>query len=346
MNLYTILPINPLEYKTEILRLWERNHPDLAPILPKRFTWIYENNPYGTPKCWLLKHNKTNKFIGAASLIPRRMYVNGKPMMAGIAADMMIEKKHRTLGPALMLERAVIDCCKKGEFDFIYGFSPPAAYTAQIKAGFKFIGNAIRMVRPLKTASIIEKQKGKTVATLFSPLLDTTLQIIDNFTFITKSFLKPNFSCCILDHFDERFDNLWHKAPKNGLIIGERTASYLNWRYMKSPYHKHKTFILQDKKEKILGYIIYSLIDDKALIYDIYAENQYSILLLNFIKLMRKTGICSISFTLIENNPLVKHLKSSFFLKREEPLKIIIFNSNITQSFSNWYLVAGDKDTE
>ena len=61
---------------------------------------------------------------------------------------------------------------------------------------------------------------------------------------------------------------------------------------------------------------------------------------------MRKTGICSISFTLIENNPLVKHLKSSFFLKREAPLKIIIFNSNITQSFLNWYLVAGDKDTE
>jgi len=83
MNLYTILPVNPLEYKTEILRLWERNHSDIAPLLPKRFTWIYENNPYGTPKCWLLKHNKISHLFYPNDLLGYTKITLMAPQNAG-----------------------------------------------------------------------------------------------------------------------------------------------------------------------------------------------------------------------------------------------------------------------
>ena len=344
MNLYTILPINPLEYKTEILKLWERNHPDLAPILPKRFTWIYENNPYRTPKTWLLRYNRTGELVGAASLIPRRMYVDGEPAKGGIAADLVLDKKHRTLGPAIMLERAVVEECEKGEVDLIYGFSPPAASAPQLKAGFRSIGKLVRMVRPLRTKPIIEKQLGKIPAAIFSPFFDVGLKIFDFFRGLTER--TENLSVEFLSCFDERFDDLWGRILKRGRVIGERTASYLNWRYCESPYGPYKILAFLGKNKCLRGYLVYSEDKYTAFVRDTYLVSSFHVLPRRVIPTLKAAGISSVSLSLLRyEHDMIRD--EILFFKRENDFSVLAY---IPQKFLarnlKWYLFPGDKDTD
>ena len=337
---YTIIEADIVKNKSDLINLWKRNYPHL--IQPeKRFNWMYEENPYGPPTCFLLKHNKSNNFIGAASLIPRRMFINDKPAMAAIAADFVIDKPHRSLGPALMLQRAIISECNKGKFKFIYGFPNKLAEPVHLKVGFKILGKTVRMVRLIHTYEKLAERTHPLIAKILSPLLDFTI----NF----PNVLKPtDIFSEFLEYFDERFDHLWQKVPKNGQVIGERTASYLNWRYISDPYESYKIFVVCDKEKNLQGYIVYSIENKTVHIFDILSQDCYKALIKFFIiEIKRKCSINSISFMLFENCSIIKYLSSHYFLEREEPFNILTYMKQLTlpRSFE-WYLVAGDKDVD
>ena len=346
---YEVIRVNPLEYKTEVLNLWTKNHPHLMDLLPKRFAWIYENNPYGPPTSWLLRDNKSNAFIGTTSVIPRTMWINGEKVIAGIAADMMVDKNHRTLGPALMLQRALVSTCEEGQYQFVYGFSPQAASTVQLRAGFTSMGRCIRVLKVLSTERFSNKQKNNLTARLGSGILDTCIKAADFILSAKDLWQAGNLSTEILDSFDYRFDQFWEKVPKQNRVVGEKTAAYLTWRYTISPYNSHKVFTIINQAKDMRGYLIFSIVDQAIHIYDICTPDKIDPLLSLFILYVKKNYPAhSICFMLFEYCSIIPSLTRHLFVKRPDDLTIVTYCKkgfpSLNHTSLSWHLYAGDKD--
>jgi len=117
---YSVIKADVQEDRHLILSVWERNFKDVP---QERYRWFYENNPYGPASSWLVTDQKTNSVVGSTALFPRRMNLNGEKVLVGIAADFAVNQEHRSLSPALKLQKAVISGCKENKVEFIYGFS-------------------------------------------------------------------------------------------------------------------------------------------------------------------------------------------------------------------------------
>lgn len=346
---YEVININPLEHKAEILHLWTSIHPHLENLLPRRFTWIYENNPYGVPDSWFLRNTKGNAPIGMASIIPRSMWVNGEKVTAGVAADMMVDKNHRSLGPALMLQRALVASCEEGRYTFIYGFSPRPAAAVQLRAGFQAMGSCVRFLKILSTERFTRNQKMHYIARAAGGIIDTAIMAAD-FILSAKDLLKSrNISSRISDSFDSGFDQLWEKLPRQNLVVGDKTSSYLTWRYTMSPYHSHKIFTLANTADNILGYLVFSIVDQTIQIYDMAATGRLDLLLSSFIAVARRNyRVHAISFMLFAGCSIIPSLTRRLFLKRPDDLIIVVYCkkdfSSLHRTPLNWHLYAGDKD--
>jgi hypothetical protein len=93
------------EDKQTLKSLWIRN---FGWITEGRYDWIYKNNPSGQPLSFLLHHDKSNSIVGAISLFPRKIFSGDEIIPAYVCGDLVIDQKHRALGPVLKLLKTVI----------------------------------------------------------------------------------------------------------------------------------------------------------------------------------------------------------------------------------------------
>src|SRR5688500_13696162 len=91
--------------------VWDAAYP--AALAP-RFDWLYRRNPAGPARVWLLC-TPTGEAVGGLSVFPRRFWAGGRHLSGAIVGDMIVLPAHRTLGPALMLQRAVQARLEAGE---------------------------------------------------------------------------------------------------------------------------------------------------------------------------------------------------------------------------------------
>lgn len=347
---YTIIQADIQKNKPGIIALWKRNFPDV-PHLEKRFSWLYENNPCGPPKCWLAMCNKTSGFVGCASIIPRRMYVNGQPVLAGIAADFAVDREHRAFGPALKLQKAVTFHCAENEIDFIYGFPNKQSEAVHLRAGYRILSGISRLTKLLKTRSKTEKYVNPKVAKLLSPMADFALSSL---SLIQKYAGLSGYYCEELNSFDERFDKLWKRTLDRVPVIVERNSVYLDWRYKKSPHKKYEIFTLTNtKQERLFGYIVYYRKNKRVVISDILYENPKIALGLmsEFTITMRQRDLDEITITTLEGSQFTSWLKKSIFFHGKEEGNFITFLREDLPGDSpllnprNWLIFRGDGDT-
>lgn len=346
---YTILKADIKNNKRDIISLWKRNFPDLP---EERYKWIYEDNPAGRASCWLLKETEQNKIVGATALFPRRVFVHGKQMIAGIAGDFVIDREHRTLGPALLLLKAILSISngKETPFNFLYGFPNKISEPVLLKAGYKILGEIHSLTKPLRSHYYLKKHANIPFITRgLSFFVDFGLKI-----FSKKNFRNNDFEVDILTSFDHRFDIFWASVSNQFAMIGERTSSYLNWRFIKSPHKNYHAFAQIQKKDRaISGYIVYNITDNKAYIADLLFLNLNEVfdsLLLEFLLYQRSRGIDAVSINFMGSHALMEELRKYGFSIRESGNKVVIYpmsnsyiNTNIFDK-RNWYLTSGDND--
>lgn len=347
---YTVLKADIKNNKRDIIYLWKRNFPDLP---EERYKWIYEDNPAGQASCWLLKETEQNKIVGATALFPRRVFVHGRQMIAGIAGDFVIDREHRTLGPALLLQKAVLPISngKETSFNFFYGFPNKISEPVLLKAGYKILREVHSLTKPLKSYYYLKKHADIPFITRgLSFFLDFGLKIFSK----EKYFKNNDFEFDILTSFDHRFDIFWASVLNQFAMIGERTSSYLNWRFIKSPHKNYQTFAqIRKKSRAISGYIVYNIIDNKAYISDFLFLNvneMFDSLLSEFLIYQRARGIDAVSISFIGSHALMEELREYGFSNRGRESKIMIYappDSPLGPYLldkENWYLMPGDND--
>jgi hypothetical protein len=345
---YTILKADLKKNKEDILSLWKRNFPDLP---EERYQWIYENNPAGPASCWLIKENRQNKIVGATSLFPRRILLNGKQVTAGIAGDFAIDKEHRSLGPALLLQKAALPKGSEIPFDFLYGFPNKISEPVLVKAGYKILGEVHSLTKPLKSYYYLKRHANLPVITKpLSFLADLGLKISSKERYSKNS----EYEFEALTSFDQRFDTFWDSVSAQFPMIGERTCSYLNWRYIQSTHKNYQVLALIRKSNRdIFGYIVYNIVDNKAHIADLLSLNINEVLyslFSGFLLYQRTRGIDAVTISFAGAHALMKKLKQYGFSVRTSSGKVIKYSAFGSADLldvldkSQWYLLPGDND--
>jgi amino acid adenylation domain-containing protein len=345
---YTIIPGNLLENKQDIIGLWKRN---FESIPEERYPWIYEENPFGPATCLLAKDTKQDSIVGATALFPRRVVINGKYHMAGLGGDFAVNKEHRLLAPALLLQNATISKCNEGKFDFLYGFPNKESEAVSLMLGFE-VFDVLRMTKPLRSYSYLEKHfDSPAVARMISRPIDLAMKIVSKETRYKR---RDGFTSEILSSFDRRFDKLWEKVSTRFPIIGERSSSYLHWRYVRSPHHDHHVFALRGEGNgDIHGYIVFHIVENRTDIDDILCldmNETLDSLLSEFLLFQRKEGMDSVSISYAGTQFLVRKLQEFGFSIRDKEGNISIYvplDSPLLPHLlekENWYFMPGDND--
>jgi len=218
------------EDRQQMLELFERcfggNNYD------RRFDWHWTLNPAGMGWTWLIYEPGNHRVVGTTTVFPRLMYVDGNQVTAGQVMFFAVDAGHRSLGPAVMLQRATFGPVDSGDLAFCYDCPPhDEGMSTFDRIGMRPNCEMVRYALPLRSDEFFERRLGKRAWT--KPLVVTA-----NMLFEMRG-RKRQISGLEICEFDERFgdefSHLDRMVSKSGAIRANRSAEILNWRFRDDP---------------------------------------------------------------------------------------------------------------
>lgn len=306
---------------------------------------MQEGNPAG-PAIWLFaRGKKTGDLAGIISIMPKKLYYNGKNLRAGILGDFMVVDKYRVFGPALQLQKEVANSFYKLGFDFLYTLPNPASKKMTQRAGFVEALTLNYLVKPLRLAHYLKKPLPLFLAKIVGNIFDSVLKLLS-----METYIKGKTYCNVVDKVDSDFDRL-NDRLKNvpDCFYGDRSSAFLNWRYIESPLHSFRIMTVRAEKDgELLGYIVFTINGDKAEIFDIVSISLSvgQMALKGLIQLCRKDGYHAIYARLSSGNPWRERLKRFMFIdsKGDEHLHAIWDRDLKAVPVEKWNFFEGDRN--
>jgi len=286
-------------------------------------------------------------------------------MVAGVLSDFTVDRHHRVLGPAIVLQRRILDDCRAAGFDFVFGWPNARAVGVMKRIGYVTLGIAQSWVKPLQTltrlAPLIEERFSKylparlspeLLARVASPVLDRVLAGKD---LLLHAAGLMHTRVELTDHVDERVDELWSRS-KASMVLGERNAAFLDWRYSRFTTERYRYALLSDRASgQLLGYLVFALRKDMAVIVDIFVEDiarHIAPLILGFVRALRPDPVGALSLACIGTPAFSAQLRSLGFFERGGDRPVVIWTPPGTSDDlralisepTNWMLLDGDLD--
>jgi len=222
---YSVVDADVRRDRDAVIGLWRGNLGDEARFESK-YDWFYLACPWGEPLLEVLRHEPTSEWVGVAAIGPRRMLWHGREIRAGVLVDMAVSARHRSLGPAMMLQRKVIERATS-EFDLVYGFPNPKAIPVVKRVGYSKLADIVRSTRVLKHGAYLRRIMPAILARPLGRLLDGIDRVGDAWRSLRHGGRAAEWS----DTVDPRMQALWTKSlPGNGLV-SVRDATALRWRF-------------------------------------------------------------------------------------------------------------------
>jgi hypothetical protein len=332
--------------REEILAIWKRDLP-LLPLQGRHLDWGYVNNPFSEGRVWKLTGD--GHTVGVGSLVIRRFTVAGSVVLAGRFGGFAVAQPHRSLGPALMLQRAVLGDCGRDGLGVIYTCAPQAIVGMTSRAGYHQVVRLTRYVKVLDIEPFLARRLPSARATRW-------LAWPANLALRTAAAFdwRPGLVEEIVQ-FDDRFDDLWKRAAPHYQVTTERTARFLQWRFREYPLDFTFTTIgVSDPLDgRLLGYGIYFMADGVANLVDLFAEDTQSALhsvLAGVTRWIRSAGATSIAVKCAGTGVLDETLRQWGFHPRpdDHPLTIMVSppaahaNRSAWVRASQWHFLAAD----
>lgn len=272
---YRARPFDASRDRSSLLDLWRENLSDrsLVAQLDARFHWLYEADAVHALRTYLVVDDTSEVVVGCSSLLPHHVSVDGTLLPASIGVDLAIAKGHRTAGPAVVLQRAVVNAVTAGERGagaFCFSYPNDGALPVVKRVGYKPVAVTAHAVKPARTGYKLDARVP--LAALRKPLAflgDLALGALDR-TRLVRAPLPHRAH--VLARADERFDALFHEVRKRIRVLGDRRAGFLNWRYVGCPTRAHTFVGITDRSERsLLAYAIIAVDGSTAILLDFLA---------------------------------------------------------------------------
>jgi hypothetical protein len=243
---YEIIPLRLEEHREALVGLWKHNFQDpaLDACAERRIEWLYAENPFGPARTWLATERETNEVIGCASLVPSHRYIHGRLVRVGMAIDFTVASKHRTAGAALAIQRALTRESRPAGFECLIGKPNKKAFPVLNRVGYRRTGDCRSWAMPLHDISQCDRDR------------------------------QSRFSDELANTADARFDELFNTIKSRCPIVGEKSAAYLNWRYIAFRELNYGLYCLVHRDDgRLAGYIVYAVMDKGSFIAELFSDD-------------------------------------------------------------------------
>jgi hypothetical protein len=250
-NQYSILEADLVADRATIIAIWytglkQHGAPDA------KFNWYYARPKGEQPRVYLLCYGVTRSPVGVATVGLRPMRLGSDSVKGGVLVDFVATPEHRTLFPAMHLQRAVLKLGLENH-DVLFGLPNPKSLAVVHRAGYAKIGMMTRYAMMLRSASYVARFVPESVANVIGPAIDKVRALLH----VVRRIGAPQYQTCWAENVDGSFDQHWADSAIPGVLMGVRNASFLNWRFAASPVRKHTFFILSDgTRGQLLAYAV------------------------------------------------------------------------------------------
>jgi hypothetical protein len=262
----TIRRADPEADRAELLAILKENLPAVPHA--RRFEWLYRTNPDGPAWLWFAVDKNTGRVIGTTSVFPRSVWVNGRLNVCGQVGDFAIASSHRSLGPAVLVQRATFQPVDEGKLSFCYDCPPHDAGTSTFRRiGLKPNCVVHRCVLPLRIDEYL--RLGISIPGI-AAAGDAVWQL-------WRQIRRPAQSLEVSEHsgrFSDEFDALDRRVNSGGAVRGCRGAAQLNWRYRDDPLNVYQVLTARCRGE-LMGVVVFQMSDRKIVIVDLFATETH-----------------------------------------------------------------------
>lgn len=313
----------------------------------RRYDWLYKHNPHGEARAWIAEDK--GAVVGVAAAFPRRLMLRGEVYLVWVLGDFCVNAHYRSLGPAMQLQRAVLDSVLHarmlaGFYDF--PSRPMAAVYKRI--GIREEGALIRMAKLLRADRLLSRFVGPILANILSPVVNLGLAVGVHLKGVDSALsVQPH-----VGRFGGEFDDLMREAGGSYAACIERSADYLNWRYADHP-SEHYECLVARKSGRLCGFAIFSCAARDAILFDLFSRKLEAIpngLLRGLVKELWRRGVFTISASVVEGYPWRRSLMRAGFRAREtSPFVVGPGPAHQDPLFKEpgapWHLMQGDRDS-
>ena len=280
----------------------------------KRYEWLYRENPFGEARAWIAR-DKNDHAIGMAALFPRNMYCGTAIVRGCVLGDLCVSPEHRTLGPALQLQRACLRVVQSEEFAVAYDFPSETMLAIYKHLGLQPLEQSVRMAKVLRADRISSQLGFPGVARVLIGTANFVLSIEDH---ASAAPSKIEFTL----HAGPCGPEYSALAEEVGSSLGTctvRSADYLNWRYRRHPHVAYE-FLTARRRDQLLAYCAFTQAADNATIAEFFGKPDDRVLtglLRKLAGVLRNRGVATLSFPILNSDPRIRLLRRVGFRARE-----------------------------
>jgi hypothetical protein len=262
----SVRPVDLDSESGELLAILQANLPALPHA--RRFQWLYRDNPDGPAWSWFAFEKADGSVVGVTSVFPRSMWVGGRIRMCGQVGDFAISASHRSLGPAILLQRATFQPVDQRILAFCYDCPPHDAGMATFRRlRIEPSCTVTRYALPLRMDRRVKKHLGF-VPPILTPLLNSLLRVFRRVGVKTGNLELSEHE----GRFGDEFSCLDATVRQADVIRGCRTAAHLNWRYRDDPLQDYHVLTARRKGE-LIAFLIFLLRDEDITIVDLFGRD-------------------------------------------------------------------------
>jgi hypothetical protein len=239
--------------------------------------------------------------------------------LCGQVGDFAIDADHRSLGPAVMLQRATFEPVDRGRLALCYDCPPHDRGMATFRRlGMTASATLARHARLLRTDRRLAVHFGAGGRAL-APVGNALLRI-------AAGWRTRPAGVEIARHegrFGDEFSTLDRRVGAGDVIRGRRSAEDLNWRYRDDPLHDYVTLTARRHGE-LIGFLVLEAAD--AVVVDLFgdlAAEEALGLLEGAADEARAAGAETLHASVSDGSPLIPRLRRAGFRRREEGPRVV-----------------------
>jgi hypothetical protein len=286
--------------------------------------------------------------LGFGAAFPRSVWVHGYACRAWVLGDLCFRPESRSLGPALVLQRACLNTLSAGQEPIWFDFPSRAMMAIYKRLGIPATANQIRYVKLYRVDGKVEQYLPHSFLTRgVCGVMNVALK------FQRKRSRFPNGVEVSIHEgrFDSEFTALDTVLADSETWRGIRTAEYLNWRYVQNPLNRYCVIVAR-RGSPLLGYAVLEVGSSSWILADLHAvdpDTTVPALLAYIDELAEASDVESVSAIITETASSANRLRRSGFFPREgHPFVANIGsreNKPDARSAEGWDLMHGDRDS-
>ncbi|HTR96984.1 MAG TPA: GNAT family N-acetyltransferase, partial [Candidatus Acidoferrales bacterium] len=197
------------------------------------WTWKFGRNPYGGPFITLARRRSDDAIVGNHVLMPVKLNVLGRPVLAGHSLDLVVRRPYWGQGIFESAGRDCIERFRQAGGAAVFAFPNASSYPGFVRSlGWERIAYPVLRRRPLDLGRALE-QRG--VPRLAARLAGAPSRFAARWRLARERRTGGRLRLSTGSEVPEGYDALWDACRSQEVVSLWKDREYLDWRYVANP---------------------------------------------------------------------------------------------------------------